>query len=79
MALGFEPTTFIMWVSSHNHSTRAPAQAIESLYEIERVRIKLVGMENKLSCCKKRKDSELFASGETTAGAASPSNKKLGC
>ena len=26
MALGFEPTTFRMWVSSHNHLTRAPTQ-----------------------------------------------------
>ena len=26
--LGFEPATFRTWVSSHNHSTRAPAQQI---------------------------------------------------
>ena len=26
MVLGFEPTTFRMWVSSHNYLTRAPAR-----------------------------------------------------
>ena len=25
---GFKPTTFGMWASSHNHSTRAPAQPL---------------------------------------------------
>ena len=29
-ALGFELTTFGMWVSSHNHQTRAPARNTNS-------------------------------------------------
>ena len=31
MVLGFEPTTFGTWVSSHDHKTRAPAQMNKNL------------------------------------------------
>ena len=32
MVPGFEPTTFRMWVSSHNHETRAPALKTSLLF-----------------------------------------------
>ena len=63
MVLGFEPTTFRTWVSSHNHSTRAPAEEVLVTVVIEhnhvKALVKLIGAFEKLFRRRLSKNEEL--------------------